>query len=356
MFKVFISKSALIDIFLRNIELDDEEQETWYKIIKSQGCLYVKNDLDEDVDQLDEDNAQFSPSFLIEESGIHQEDCTDYINSIKSNPNVVLINPCSAFLLDIEKEEADKIQREYGVICQSTSNLKGKIWIKEKNNTYISLHKVNDNKHSWSQVFPSEEMPSNTLILIDRYLFTNREQGIFNVKQILNFALPKHFSKNYPYQILLIFDPTKIGGKVDFKKISTELNSVKKAIRIDRGYNIDLEVLGVTKDNYDYDDTHNRRIISNYYIIYAEHMLKAFTLHNNSLCSQVIRCDSLFHVGLDAGTSSDMPLSTHTEILTILKDLLEYAVNKAPKSFLFSSNGNSNLGVENVKNRLINCL
>ena len=170
--------------------------------------------------------------------------------------------------------------------------------------------------------------------------------------------MPLTLAKGVNFHVLLIYDPTKVENSSvnNFKHLSTELNSIKNRIRKEKDFFIDFEVLAITKDDYSYDDTHNRRIISNYFIVSAEHMLKAFSSEGNGLCNQVINCNTLFSRGLDTKSKSDMPNDTHISILENLSSMVDFAQNKSKVALPYSLNGNSNLSISNIKNRIINCL
>lgn len=342
---------------LNNSDRDEDDFDTWYKIIKKLGCVYTLDDTGSDIEALDKDSAQMDVSFLIQQGGTNITDKSDYITEIINEPQKVLQEPCSAFLLDIDPSKAQDIQNKYGVICQSTRKLKNNIWTKDYNNSYVNIGQ-GKNDHSWKDVFPTDEIPRNSLIIIDRYLFSNYDQGLHNLEEIVSNSMPLTLAKGVNFHVLLIYDPTKVENSSvnNFKHLSTELNSIKNRIRKEKDFFIDFEVLAITKDDYSYDDTHNRRIISNYFIVSAEHMLKAFSSEGNGLCNQVINCNTLFSRGLDTKSKSDMPNDTHISILENLSSMVDFAQNKSKVALPYSLNGNSNLSISNIKNRIINCL
>ena len=45
------------------------------------------------------------------------------MDKIEANPAIVHNDPCAIYLLKIDKQKAEKIQKDFGVICQSIDDL-----------------------------------------------------------------------------------------------------------------------------------------------------------------------------------------------------------------------------------------
>lgn len=120
----------------------------------------------------------------------------------------------------------------------------------------------------WGTVLKSlKGIPSNALLLTDRYLFSGYYpkfgNGIDNVQSILDTLLPKTFLGEY--HVTVVFDNDNKNEEYSFNDIASQLYHVKQSLH--RTYPINMEVLGITEYNEVYDKRHNRRIISNYYTI-----------------------------------------------------------------------------------------
>lgn len=370
MFKIFISASSLENFILNEQNKNDDDKDNWYKIIQKQKNIYILDDKNISNSNLSVEEAQKNPLFLLSLGNKNLEDRTDYITDIYNNSQLVLENPCGAFLLDVDKSKADEIQKKYGVICQSTSSLNGSFWKSDIYNAHISVY-PNDKSHSWEDFLRGvNKLPSNSLLIIDRYLFTYEndykttlEDGVDNLFSILNAILPNDFSDNY--HVLLIFDgeelsetkntqilfrDNSIHSKEDsFKKLSKLLDSRKKLLK--KNYNVIFELVSLSSKNYGYSETHNRRILTNYCIVRVEHLLKAFK-NKSGTCEQFIDCDTLFSVGIEKNTKSDAPQKAHSNLLMSLKDAFILAKGNADVNYLYAFNKNSDLSIKNLVNRL----
>ena len=370
MFKLFISESSLENFILDEQDKNVAPQDNWYKILQKQKSIYILFDKNIEYSELSIDDAQTNPLFLLQQSGKEFVDTTNYLKDIYNHPQRVLENPCGAFILDIDKEKADDIQKKYGVICQSAKSIDGSFWKSIVYNAHISISK-NDKDHSWSEFLKGvNNLPSNSLLIIDRYLFsyendykTTLEDGVCNLFEVLKSLLPDTFSMSEDYHILLIFDGKELketknskylfGDEVNhssdecFEKLAKILTSKKK--ELNRNYNIIFELVSLTSDNYGYSETHNRRILTNYCIIRADHLLKAFK-DNKGTCGQNIDSDTLFSIGID-NEKSDMPEKAHTDLLNSLKDTFDYARGDAAPNYKYALNKNAGKSIKDLVNR-----
>lgn len=266
MFKVFITEKILRDIVLAESRRPVNTRSNLFKILKSAKTLYVA------MDALDESWVKQ----LKNEYGLTVDTTrTEYIKKIPAKPESVLKNPSSLFILDIPFTEAKKIQVEYGVMCRSSmdTNVSALIDINDE-------HTTDENEplgRGWDSVLDSvERLPSNALILTDRYLFktTNARygNGFDNVRSILTELLPHEL--NTTYHITVVFDKESINALYDFQTIAKRLNDIKKELK--RPYPIIMEVLGMTEGNDIYYHLHNRRIVSNYFVVKVDYSLAAF--------------------------------------------------------------------------------
>ena len=192
----------------------------------------------------------------------------------RNHPEVVMCCPSSLYILDITPAEALEIQESYGVVCLSGEQQDISLLI-DVNDVHIALEHEPLNK-GWDSVLDSvETLPSNALLLTDRYLFQNESlqkgNGFANVLSILDEVLPQRFLGG-EYHVTIVFDIENT--RLPFEKIASQLNRQK--MKLARNYPIMMEVLGITHSASIYNKLHNRYIISNYFLVEAAHKLAAF--------------------------------------------------------------------------------
>lgn len=308
MFKMFIAESALRAVVLSESEKPKASQSSLYKIMRELKRFYVSKET-EDISWSLEYKKKYGLTLDFSKS--------DYIKNIPTQPETVLQNPSSVFVLDIPITEAEKIQKSYGVICLS-KDLPNLSMLIDTNDE----HTIGDREpfgNGWDTVLKSvKPLPSNTLLLTDRYLFSNISakagDGIINVQRILDSLLPQRFLGEY--HVIIIFDEESIHSSFTFSSLVAQLNQVKQTLH--REYPINLEILGVTPDCEIYNKLHNRRIVSNYYIIKVEHKLAAFD-KNLGTCMQTITPQTLFTVD-SLNNNSTSPLKSIDHITASLRE------------------------------------
>lgn len=270
----------------------------------------------------------------------------------KTHPETVLKNPSALYILDIMPTEALAIQKSYRVMCLSGDNPDISPLI-DINDIHIS------NEHEklgrgWDSVLDSvEKLPSNALLLTDRYLFAfrhpNAGDGIANIHDILDQLLPKEFQGG-DYHVTVIFDNMAKHNTYTFNDIATQLNRLKQ--QLGRDYPIMMEVLGVTPDCSIYNKLHNRMIVSNYYMVEAAHKLAAFN-HDIGTARQILMPLALFTESSLNGTSTPplkaikQTIATLQEFSKSLSQLLDHNV------YLYAVNGQRMEKCMGIRNRLL---
>ena len=313
----------------------------WFAIAKKQSKIVItlyNNDM-----FLDDDDPI---NIFMKSYDVSIEPNNDYIEKIPQDPKSVLNNPCGAFILDIDEKTAKQIELDFGVICQSVSNI-------NDNNLLYSKEVTSEERediHNWNNFLQFiKSTPSNTLIVNDRYLFANDDNisrnGIHNASKIMDAILPVDFKADY--HVLFTFDSLQLKQGVTFSNIANWLN---KEIRGIRPYTIKLELISVKKNSYLYENTHNRRIISNYSIIRTEHKFNAF-YESRSLCSQTLNCDMLYSKGII--NDSDSPIKPYLKMISDLKSIASYGKSHATSGYEYACNGNTSLPISNLQNRLL---
>lgn len=326
MFVVYTTEDNLI-------RLCSEKENSWYKIIMKIKEVVVSTN---NGDNWDTTNQLLQ---TLHRAGVSI--CTgdnDFINQIATNhPEYVLEDPCAAYLLDIDKEKAEKIQNKYGVICQPQTEDRN---ILTQEGWEIDTAACAQEQKSWKSFFAGHNCPLNSLVIIDRYFFSSEagetiEYSLHNLRQILDALLPASCPDNV-IQVSIVFDFTKFNHNIDgrgytLQTLAEKVNRVKRSVR---EYAYTLELLSINSNCYNYEDTHNRRIIANFSVTSALHKLKAFYEQNQSLADQYITFRRLFEKGLNEGDKSTAPAFSQAIILDKIKDIIstskstiEYACN-----------------------------
>ena len=273
-------------------------------------------------------------------------------DALKSHPEEVMKNPSALYILDIAPAEALSIQKSYGVMCLSGESLNISPLI-DVNDVHISYEKEKLGR-GWDSVLDSvEKLPSNALLLTDRYLFAFRHpdagDGLANIRDILNELLPQEFLGE-DYHVTIIFDDIKKHKSYTFDEIATKLNRIKQ--QLGRDYPIMMEVLGITPNCSIYNKLHNRLIISNYYLVEAGHKLAAFN-HEVGTARQLLVPLALFTESSLNGKSTP-PLKAINQIIETLRNFSWSLSNLADHSvYLYAVNGKRMEKCMGIRNRLI---
>ena len=232
------------------------------------------------------------------------------------------------FLLDIDTDTAKDIREKYGVICFAKEDAyKAGPMLMDDNKEY-STEIGKDFLLGWDTVLAGiKDLPSNSLIISDRYLFSNNKtikgEGMKNLRQILQLLLPMKWSERdsgFHYHIMIIFDPEKIYGDEKFQDIATKIISFVTSIR---KYTITVEILGVTgwmKDNDIYNRLHNRRIVSNYYIVKAEQQIAAFDGTKGTCCQTITPQRFFTEDSLIKKINSSSPKQSIHQLIEVLEE------------------------------------
>jgi hypothetical protein len=290
----------------------DRDKQTWMDIILSLGEVFVNDKMDIPLDMDD-------PLFILDEAIRIDASKSDYINGITSAHATVLDEPCGIFLLDLPQPEADDIQRKYGVVCQSVSSMSHDV-LTHKGATAETVK--NKTGKTWKDIFAKfSNTPSNSVIIIDSYLFENdafdertgcydtrKNAGIKNLEHIMDCILPVRFEGAYHVAVMLMnIDEAKLSNRsktsLTNARVVTAINKLKKALN--RNYEICIEVQFFSHEVGFHTLIHNRRILSNYYVVDAPYKLAAFNENGMARESQTITVKPLFEL-IHIDKDSDM--------------------------------------------------
>ncbi|MBE6271454.1 MAG: hypothetical protein E7101_10965 [Prevotella ruminicola] len=230
---------------------------------------------------------------------------TDYIKSIPNKPESVLKNPSSLFILDIPVAEAKKIQVEYGVVCRSGVDANVSILIDVNDE-----HTTDKNKtlgRGWDTVLDSVDT--------------------------------------------IVFDKDSIDAQYNFQLIAKQLNDIKEEFK--RPYPITMEVLGITDKNDTYYNLHNRRVVSNYFVVKMDYSLAAFN-KDVATADQTITPQVLFTED-SLNRHSSAPLKSMEQIVSTLREFSNSLSSPRTNhdSYYYAVNGQWMEKCIAIRNRLI---
>ena len=281
----------------------------------------------------------------------HQIITTEETEKLKNTPQDVLKHPSSLYILSITPDEASAIQQNYGVMCVSGDNPDVSALI-DINDAFVA-NKYHKLERGWDAVLDSvETLPSNSLIIVDRYLFETIEpeegDGFANIEVILDQLLPKQFHGG-KYIITVMFN--KDNQPLKFDDIAMGLEVVRKKIR--KEYPIQMEVIGFDKGSKIYAKLHNRVIISNYYIVEAGHKIAAFD-EDIATARQTIYPMAIFTESSLLGASSP-PLRAIKQNVAAIKDFFKYVTreNKNYDKYAYALDGERKKHCTAIRNRLL---
>ncbi|MCR4964896.1 MAG: hypothetical protein K6A41_04495 [Bacteroidales bacterium] len=297
MFRIYISAASLERICLEEMPKEEKERNVWFTLLSKQTVLFLDKNIYEELEDYNDPLFTFSESYDINLTVSKK----DFNNIINDDTEFLLSEPQGVFLLDIDKQQAQAIQEKYGILCQSTDNLRECDISGEEHK--IALFKDNY-EYSWKDLFNNGlKVPSNSLIIVDRYIFgwegkykSGYTDGIENIKQILRCILPKSLSCDY--HVLVLFDENASTDR-NYKRenVVRQLDEFIK-LELRKPYNIIIELFSVSGSCFNYDATHDRRIISNYFIITVDHLIKAFKNDGCPICNQDLRIEYVYSHGL----------------------------------------------------------
>ena len=283
------------------------------------------------------------------------------------------------FILEDEKE-TQLITKNCGVLCFNLNN-KGVEFPLFLRGWSIDTHTFSKHiKLGWDYFFQDLMVPINSLVIIDRYFFSpegaknysHLNISFTNLEEIINSILKNNNIENNVC-ITIIFDASRFllstkkevekeekrkinNAHIDVKKCFNDISKDSSKIVKDISKYITLELISIDNTCNNYSETHDRFIISNYFIVNASHNLRAYDDNKCSLLSQMLYFDYLYSRGIDTNSRSTPAASTQDRLLTTLKVTIENPGKNGV--LLYSCNGSvtENCSINNIKNKLLkNC-
>lgn len=331
----------------------------WQDMILKLGEVFVDSKVDIPLDFED-------PLFILDAAIKIDTSKMDYINSIAEAPAKVLEEPCGIFILNIDENKASDIQTKYGVICLSKDKMEH-TFLTQKGTSAVLIE--NESGKTWHDIFRKfKSTPTNSTLIIDAHLFENdafdetagsydsrRNYGISNLFDVLNEILPTYFSDVYHVGVLLTnTDEAKTLHRsrtnLTNKQIATAINKLKN--RLQRPYEINIEVIFFSpSDNDTHKLIHNRRILTNTYILDAPYKLAAFNSDGTSRASQKLTLEPLFEL-IHIDSESDMNEKRLRYDLDDLYKYIDLQCENNPTGVIYN-NGILKDSFFNVKHRFL---
>lgn len=323
----------------------------WYKIILSTKQVAIQKG------QIDTENFWIQ---VLHRMGVSIYAEQEWIDSVCADNKTVLEEPTASFLLDLPSNLTQNLQSNYGIACYTTGTTPVMPFF--ANRGWHVDTTDSDKEKSWEALLGDLAIPSNSLVIVDRYLFSSNpgetiEDSFTNLIQILNRLLPQSMASGV-LDVSIIFDFDSINFKKDKKPDGTEIdmpylakriNKLKKEVNRPYAYNISL--ISINANCLNYDKTHNRKIFSNYYIIRAEHKIKAYNEKKRALCDQELTFSYIFSDGLN--DRSSIPEKSKESTIKTLQEILLSESKAIKPSMLIYRNG-QNIPISEYSNVLLN--
>lgn len=291
MIKIFTTAKGL-DIICHN-----PGNWVWVEIIRNLRKVYIDGDIS--IPESAEDTL-----FIVDSAGyIDRESKSQFITDVPSKTKRVLEEPCGIYLLEVKSGKAASIQKDYGVVCQSLSSLD----YNSLTHKGITLELIKDEyNRSWKKTIKKfKQDPSNSVLIVDRYLFDNdyldgnnvlldSKNKLVNLFSILDEILPQTF--NSTYHIGIIARDIENGKKCQASFGNSDIAGDVQAIipKLNRNYEISTDIIFVSRNEGLFKDIHNRQIFTNTLVLTALHQLSAFDANGRSKVSQTIDVRTLF--------------------------------------------------------------
>ncbi|MBK9246552.1 MAG: hypothetical protein IPM69_00185 [Ignavibacteria bacterium] len=328
------------------IVLYQDKFPNWYKIFCEHSKLFIN--MSDDEYNLAKVTNPIIEEFIKINAGREPIPLKYQFKSLKDDFSIVADTPRAVYLLDITKEKANQLQKEYGVIIQGIDGIDDGVL---RNNHFRSL-KANmvlnpKSSNGWDQLVNVNIPPINAIVITDNYLFANEDgiRGRNNIVKFIETILPDELAIDF--NILLIANEhTNMNESLCNNLLKDIVDAIRK---FNKPYKIIFELVLA-------ESIHNRIAVSNYFTITTE---KGFAVFKSGDLSKVhentqIRVESVFHrINKNEGdtvyANAELLLK---EIKTICKSVSQYIL-KRPNDKNYRILGDCKAD-KSIRNRLIN--
>lgn len=350
---------------LEDICLND----SWYRIIKQRNHVRIpdENPISEQSYITDQPNNIWE---ILDRDGVNVHSNSNFVREAELDPRKALMHPNDIYVFSQDEQSARKNTYSFGTLnsCPSVSSIRS---LKR----HWKYETIAGERYSWKQFMSKfhegSVPPSNSLIIIDRYLFSfnpdflaDWRNGVRNLHELLDQLLPKEF--NDCYHVLIVFDENTISRGANMQDIASACQYVKNVLA--RSFPIVIELLSIDKNSegFIYAETHDRRIVSNYYIIRCSHGFSAFVPEESQMSvliphgetyaafSQTIEFESIY-AGIDDEDQdvSSLPVKGCDYIIDTFKESLLRAGEKYSPGYNLAIDGKIQQRLERLHNRII---
>lgn len=328
---IFSEVSAIEKIYIENFP-------NWRRIIDSGVKIYLNIDKENLEKELDDTDGSILGMWNHEaESAKKPEDLGSHFQFIEDTQSIVR-TPLGIFILDVDLEKANDLSLKYGVQIFSAGEL---IDIQdfcidhvfEKDAVVQCEDKSLKGYKYISKPFTKEV--SNSTIIIDRYIFRNREHnlniGVYNLIQYFDSFLPT--TLDIPYHILIITEsvtaPSYPSDSLRDKIVENITSKIKKL----RGYEISVELLFVHSSTVHYDSIHLRRILKNNHFGKCDLGYANFSINSMGVVNGIMRWRNEFNLKVYYNSTLQLQYSNvlMEDILSTLKNLLKIKADAEKK-------------------------
>lgn len=309
--KMFLNKDILEDIIGFY-----EYYPNLFKII----CAKSNVILDMSEENLDEllKNSESVITQCINGYDISHRTSEGILERLKNDISLMICEPRALFFLDVEKEEAEQMRLEYGIIVISSKDIDDTIF-----NKGIFTYRIDDGieysgtiQNQWATVMQEIRLlPFNSLVISDPYLFNSAnhtiEDCILNIQGFLCAILPQHLSGEM--HIVFFTDSIPPGRNLE---INNAIGRIASAVRIGRDYDIVIEYVLCSC-------LHQRKAISNYYVIVIDKGLLTFKRlpHGNNPKIKSVGVNKIIGFSVYENAKNSVGQSEYSIITRDLKDL-----------------------------------
>jgi len=272
MFTIYSDKSIFENI------VSTDNYPNWERIIKNHStvCLDI-SDTDLQAEMNDPNSILFH---LLNANAVQVKVVAldAYFREVYANRQTVIKTPRSAYFLNLPVADAATLQEDTGVIINCNGKIDDDILSKGVNLDWLAGEVIQNN---WSEILNSFiNYPSNSLIINDRNLFANEENslniGVDNVLRILDNLLPHNLKADY-HVLIQSEQKADLRNKTKCDNLASTLSLGISRLR---PYNFQIEIIFSFSGTNFYQNTHNRRIYSNYKYGKCEHSLASFKIRN----------------------------------------------------------------------------
>lgn len=276
---------ATVHSIYDHLIIEDNLYPNWVKIIAGNNPVLVDLNDNELNLQLEDPESMINLFIQMHANAQIPKALSLFFEAINEDTSNILSEPASAFILDIDETQAEKIKNDYGIAVFGIQKLDDKFFMKGYSKEFDRNDEVAD---GWKGIIRDAEIPiSNSLVINDNYLFDNYENeknlGAENLISFLDAYLPENLIIDY--HIAIITSNTK--GKAN-KFWHQEFGKLKARVSKLRAYSIKLELVITEK----HEDTHKRRMISNYMYGWGDKGFDIFKASNK----KIVRSDYDIHL------------------------------------------------------------